>query len=41
MSCYGNPRYWIMPYCYALKCLSVDGCKEERKKRRRELNVAS
>ena len=37
MSCYGNPRYWVMPYCYVLHCPSVDDCKEERKKRRKKL----
>ncbi|MBA7490165.1 hypothetical protein ES702_00700 [subsurface metagenome] len=41
MSCYGNPRYWVNPYCFALNCPSVNDCKEERKKRRRELKNAS
>ena len=36
MGCYGNPRYWIIAYCYVLYCPSVEDCREERKKRRKK-----
>lgn len=39
MGCFGNPKYWITAYCFILKCLSVDDCKEERKKRRKKDGV--
>lgn len=41
MSCYGNPKRWVIEYCYALKCPSVVDCKEERNKRRGELKNES
>ena len=36
--CYGNPRYYVSAYCFALYCPVTVDCEIERKKRRKEQN---
>lgn len=35
MGCFGNNRYYVKEYCYALKCPVTVDCEDERKKNRR------
>jgi len=37
MSCFGNPRYYVMGYCFALRCPHTYDCKEERKKQKKAI----